>query len=148
MHILLPVTDKCPPRISGMGRTTVDTISWSVSAKAMWLSRDSNCIRRATDCAMELGCTYLINLFMLSGLFYLSFSTCPSPTLGCLACVFPISLPNTLYFVQTSCPTKGRLTNSADPDQTPQIAASGLGLHCLSISFLWDTRLKKYETFS
>ena len=28
--------------------------------------------------------------------------------------------------------------NSVDPDQTPQIAASDLGLHCLPKSSLWD----------
>ena len=32
--------------------------------------------------------------------------------------------------------------NSVDPDQTPRSAASDLGLHCLSMSFLWDARLK------
>ena len=30
--------------------------------------------------------------------------------------------------------------NSGDPDQTPQDAASGLGLYCLSVSLFWDTR--------
>ena len=29
-----------------------------------------------------------------------------------------------------------------DPDQTPQNAASDLGLHCLRVSLLWDARLK------
>ena len=33
-------------------------------------------------------------------------------------------------------------TNSADPDQMPYSAASDLGLHCLPMYFLWDTRLK------
>ena len=28
--------------------------------------------------------------------------------------------------------------NSEDPDQTPPSAASDLGLHCLSMSLLWD----------
>ena len=32
--------------------------------------------------------------------------------------------------------------NSADPDQTQHSAASDLGLHCLPMSHLWDTRLK------
>ena len=32
--------------------------------------------------------------------------------------------------------------NSAEPDQTPRSAASDLGLHCLSMSLLWDARLK------
>ena len=31
--------------------------------------------------------------------------------------------------------------NSLDPDQTPQIAASDLGLHCLQMSLLRDARL-------
>ena len=32
--------------------------------------------------------------------------------------------------------------NSLDPDQTPRFAASDLGLHCLSMSLLWDARHK------
>ena len=32
--------------------------------------------------------------------------------------------------------------NSADPDQTPQNAATDLGLPCLLMSLLWDARLK------
>ena len=32
--------------------------------------------------------------------------------------------------------------NSVDPDQTPQSAASDLGLHCLPMSLLWDARHK------
>ena len=32
--------------------------------------------------------------------------------------------------------------NSVDPDQTPRSAASDLGLHCLPVPLLWDTRLK------
>ena len=32
--------------------------------------------------------------------------------------------------------------NSVDPDQTPRSVASELGLYCLSMSFLWDTRHK------
>ena len=32
--------------------------------------------------------------------------------------------------------------NSVDPDQTPRSAASDLGLHCLPMYFLWDTRHK------
>ena len=32
--------------------------------------------------------------------------------------------------------------NSVDPDQTPRFAASDLGLHCLPVSFLWDTTHK------
>ena len=32
--------------------------------------------------------------------------------------------------------------NSEDPDQTAHSAASDLGLHCLSMSLFWDSRLK------
>ena len=32
--------------------------------------------------------------------------------------------------------------NSVYPDQTPRSAASDLGLHCLPMSLLWDTRHK------
>ena len=32
--------------------------------------------------------------------------------------------------------------DSVDPDQTPRSAASDLGLHCLSMSLLWDARHK------
>ena len=32
--------------------------------------------------------------------------------------------------------------NSVDPDQTPLSAASDLGLYCLQISHLWDSRHK------
>ena len=32
--------------------------------------------------------------------------------------------------------------NSVNPDQTPQNAASDLGLHCLPMSLLWDARHK------
>ena len=32
--------------------------------------------------------------------------------------------------------------NSVDPDQMPHSATSDLGLHCLPISHLWDTRHK------
>ena len=34
------------------------------------------------------------------------------------------------------------LANSGDPDQTPQNAASDLGLHCLSITLLGVSRLQ------
>ena len=32
--------------------------------------------------------------------------------------------------------------NGVDPDQTPQNAASDLGLHCLPVSILWDAMHK------
>ena len=32
--------------------------------------------------------------------------------------------------------------NSVDPDQMPHSVASDLGLHCLPMSLLWDTRHK------
>ena len=36
--------------------------------------------------------------------------------------------------------------NSVDPDQMPHSVASDLGLHCLPMSLLWDTRLKWVKT--
>ena len=36
--------------------------------------------------------------------------------------------------------------NSVDPDQTPQHAASDLGLDCLRMSLLWDARVKWVKT--
>ena len=36
--------------------------------------------------------------------------------------------------------------NSVDQDQTPQFAVSNLGLHCLPMSLLWDTRRKLVKT--
>ena len=38
--------------------------------------------------------------------------------------------------------------NTVDPDQTPRSAASDLGLHCLPMSLLWDTRHKWVNTES
>ena len=32
--------------------------------------------------------------------------------------------------------------NSADPDQTPQNAASDLGSHCLQMTLFWNARYK------
>ena len=32
------------------------------------------------------------------------------------------------------------LANSVDPEQMPHHVASDLGLHCLLITFLWDSR--------
>ena len=32
--------------------------------------------------------------------------------------------------------------NSVDPNQMPQFAASDLGLYCLQMSHLWDSRYK------
>ena len=40
----------------------------------------------------------------------------------------------------------GRLANSGDLDQTPQNAASDLGLHCSPITFLRVSRLKWVKT--
>ena len=34
------------------------------------------------------------------------------------------------------------ISNSVDSDQTPRSAASDLGLYCLPMSLLWDSRLK------
>ena len=36
--------------------------------------------------------------------------------------------------------------NSVDPDQTSRSVASDLGLHCLPMSHLWDTRHKWVDT--
>ena len=36
--------------------------------------------------------------------------------------------------------------NSVDPDQAPRSAVSHLGLHCLPLSLLWDTRYKWVKT--
>ena len=38
--------------------------------------------------------------------------------------------------------------NSVDPDQTPRSLASDLGLHCLPMSHLWDTRHGWVKTMS
>ena len=38
--------------------------------------------------------------------------------------------------------------NSVYSDQMPRSAASDLGLHCLSMSHLWDARLKWVNTFN
>ena len=38
---------------------------------------------------------------------------------------------STTYPIYAKRPIKGTLTNIADPDQTPQNAASDQGLHCL-----------------
>ena len=35
--------------------------------------------------------------------------------------------------------------NSVGPDQTPRTAASDLGLHCLSMSLLWNARYKWFN---
>ena len=35
--------------------------------------------------------------------------------------------------------------NSVDPDQTRRSAAFDQGLHCLSMSLLWDARLKRVK---
>ena len=42
VHILLPVTDNYPSRISGRGRMTVEMVSQSISMKVMWHSLDLN----------------------------------------------------------------------------------------------------------
>ena len=34
------------------------------------------------------------------------------------------------------------IANSEDPDETPHYVASHLGLHSLTLSHLWDARLK------
>ena len=49
-----------------------------------------------------------------------------------------------LYFVLISFKEITYLffANRVDPDQTPRVAACDLGLHCMTISILWDNRLK------
>ena len=34
--------------------------------------------------------------------------------------------------------------NSVDADQTPRLAASDLGLHCLTMSHFWEARRHKW----
>ena len=69
---------------------------------------------------------------------YLSLWTSPFPISGVsvlfsvLSVVIEISLCN---------------ANCEDPDQTPHSAASDLGLHCLSMSFIWDCRHKWVNWF-
>ena len=47
------------------------------------------------------------------------------------------------FFVETTVlNVNSTLAGTADPDLTPQIAASDLGLQCLSISHLYDSRHK------
>ena len=36
------------------------------------------------------------------------------------------------------------IPNKVDPDQTPRSAASDLGLLCLPMSLLWDTKGQRY----
>ena len=84
-----------------------------------------------------------------------SFLPCPSfssPLLNLLS-LFSLSLgddtkwptrvdvtlsPNSINFIEIPV----FKANSVDPDQTPRSAASDLGLHCLPMSLLWDTRHK------
>ena len=79
---------------------------------------------------------YEINPFMASGPFYLNFGQAHFLYKWCLDSF------NNFFFVEISDSN----ANSADPDQTPRSAASDLGLHSLSMSFLWDARLKLVNT--
>ena len=47
-----------------------------------------------------------------------------------------------VFFIITCLKKTAFNANSVDPDQTPRSAASDLGLHCLPISLLWNTRHK------
>ena len=51
---------------------------------------------------------------------------------------WPMGLLLLLCLVETS----ELNANGVDSDQTPCSVASDLGLHCLPVSYLWDSRLK------
>ena len=74
-----------------------------------------------------------LNPFMPSGLFYLSSLDQSISILRGAWSVLIITLFIEIPVVNA---------NSVDPDQTPRAAASDLGLHCLSMSHLWDSRRK------
>ena len=40
-----------------------------------------------------------------------------------------------------------RFANSGDPDQTPRSVASDLGLHCLLVTILGDSRLQSVNIY-
>ena len=74
-----------------------------------------------------------LNPFMPNGLSHLnSFDRFISYTRG-VSLVFVISCFEEISKLNA---------NSLDPDQTPHIAASDLGLRCLPMSLLWDARRK------
>ena len=78
-------------------------------------------------------CNTDINLFMRNGLFYLNSLDRSILNIRGVWLVFIIPCFIEIHVFNA---------NSVDPDQTPQNAASDLGLHCLLMSLLWDARLK------
>ena len=70
---------------------------------------------------------------MPTGLFYLSTLDWSISNRRDVCLVFILTM---LYKIPISH------ANSADPDQTSHSVASDLGLHCLSMSFLWNARRK------
>ena len=82
---------------------------------------------------------HYVNPFMPSGIFYL------------------ISLDRSISYksrdwlfllLQSFVEISELHANSEDPDQTPRSVSSDLGLHCLSMSLLWDARLEWVYTRS
>ena len=55
---------------------------------------------------------------------------------------FPIeAVPGSCLLLPRFAEIPVSIENSVDPAQTPRSAASEQGLHCLSLSLLWDARL-------
>ena len=79
----------------------------------------------------------LLNLypFMLNGFFYQSFLN-RSISNRRNVWLFIIIIIIITTFIEINV----FYVNNVDPDQTPPSAASDLGLHCLSMSFLWSAR--------
>ena len=75
----------------------------------------------------------LINPFTPNGLFYFNFSDRSISNRRSSDSFFIIKI---FYRIPVF------FANSVDPDQTPQTAASDLGLHCLPMSLLRDARQK------
>ena len=69
-----------------------------------------------------------LNPYMLSGLAYLNFGPVHFQFKGVKSVFIVTMFYRNLVFN----------ANSVDPDQMPHSAASDLGLHCLSVSLLWD----------
>ena len=72
---------------------------------------------------------------MPSGFFYLNSLNQSISSLRGIWSVFFLVLPCFIKMLVINA-------NRVDPDQTPQNAASDLGLHCLPMSHLWDARHK------
>ena len=70
---------------------------------------------------------------MPGGLFYLVFGRVYFLYKGCLI---------SFYYYHVVLEISELITNVEDPDQTPRVAASEPGLHCLPMSLLWKARLK------